>query len=124
MPSANQPLKVLVERELAHFQTYRGDGEVQAAWRALERAHIVSQGAFVLHAQAHTLMLLYAIERRDFRETLGQLFRLALVPVGHAFQRLPVGNTGRSDVSAFKPMPLPDDLAAELRPSTLPPPQS
>ncbi len=32
MPSANQPLKVLVERELARFQTYRGDGEVQAAW--------------------------------------------------------------------------------------------
>ena len=60
-------------------------------------------------------MLRFAIEIRDAREAWGQLFRLALVPVGHALRRLPVGNTGRSNVSAFVPMTLPEDLAAEIQ---------
>lgn len=115
MPDRSNPLRLIVERELANHRASRGNGDVAAAWRALERAHIVSQGALGLHASVHSRMLLYAVEQRDIRETLGQLFRLALVPAGHALQRLPLGNTGRSDVSAFEPMPLPDDLAAELR---------
>ena len=35
---------------------------------------------------------------------------IALVPVGHLVGRLPVGNTGGSNVSAFKPMAIPPDL--------------
>lgn len=49
-------------------------------------------------------------ERRDSREVMGQIFRLILVPVGHALRRLLAGNTGRANVSAFAPMRLPDDL--------------
>ena len=33
-----------------------------------------------------------------------QLLRLALVPLGHALARLPMGNIGRARVSAFAPM--------------------
>ena len=40
----------------------------------------------------------------------GQLMRIALVPVGHLFGRLPVGNTGGANVSAFKPMAIPPEL--------------
>lgn len=36
----------------------------------------------------------------------GQLFRIAFVPLGHTFGRLPTGNIGRSTVSAFQPMSL------------------
>ena len=46
----------------------------------------------------------------DGREIRGQLPRLALVPLGHLFSRLPAGNTGRSNVSAFAPMDVPADL--------------
>jgi hypothetical protein len=40
----------------------------------------------------------------------GQLARLALAPLGALTGRMPWGNNGRSNVSAFKPMPIPDDL--------------
>jgi hypothetical protein len=40
------------------------------------------------------------------------LFRLALVPLGSLTGRVPVGNTGRARISAFKPMPIPSDLEA------------
>lgn len=120
MPDASKSLSMIVERELGHFRIARDSKDVPGAWRALERAHIVSQLAFGLHVRVHSRMLLYAIERRDFGEACGQLFRLALVPIGHAIQRLPAGNTGRSDVSAFTPMPVPDDLAAELQSPSLP----
>ncbi|MBT8427288.1 MAG: DUF3703 domain-containing protein, partial [Erythrobacter sp.] len=32
-------------------------------------------------------------------------------PLGNLTGRLPWGNTGRANVSAFAPMPYPDDLA-------------
>jgi hypothetical protein len=42
---------------------------------------------------------------------MGQLMRLALVPIGHLVQQLPAGNSGRSNISAFKPMSVPPHLA-------------
>lgn len=104
----------LLERELGNFQSAKQRGDIPAAWHALGRAHIISQGAFVPHGKIHVTMLCFAIKQRDPSEIVGQFFRLLLVPLGHALQRLPIGNTGLANVSAFKPMPLPDDLAGEL----------
>lgn len=105
----------LVERELSAFRAAHEIRDLPTAWRALERAHIASQTGFAPHCRVHIAMLWFALQQRDAREVLGQSFRLMLVPVGHAFRRLPVGNTGRSNVSAFVPMPMPEDLAAELK---------
>ena len=46
---------------------------------------------------------------RDWREVLGQLSRIIAAAV---FSRIwvPLGNTGRANVSAMKPMPIPADL--------------
>ncbi len=73
-------------------------------WAWLMAAHIVGQHAFSLHWRNHVAMLRFALATRDYQEAAGQLFRLSLVPVGHVFQRLPVGNVGRATVNAFKPM--------------------
>jgi hypothetical protein len=104
----------LISRELTQFECARNSGDLSAGWHALERAHIVSQAAFLRHAITHIRMLGFAIEQREWGEAVGQAFRLLLVPIGHGLGRLPMGNTGRSNVSAFKGMPLPDDLAAEF----------
>ena len=40
-----------------------------------------------------------------------QVLRLALVPFGHLSGRLPLGNPGRSTVSAFEPLPVRPELA-------------
>nr|WP_262504090.1 DUF3703 domain-containing protein [Sphingosinithalassobacter sp. CS137] len=47
-------------------------------------------------------------------EASGQIARLALAPLGNLTGRLPIGNTGRSDVSAFARLEIPSDLRAVL----------
>ena len=79
-------------------------------WRHLERAHILSQPMAVPHIRTHLDMLSYAVRRRDPRELAGQLFRLVVAGPGSLTGRYPVGNTGGANVSAFRPMPIPDDL--------------
>lgn len=49
-------------------------------------------------------MFKQAQNERDWREASGQLLRLMLVPLGHALNRLPIGNIGRSRFRAFAPM--------------------
>ncbi len=73
-------------------------------------AHIVGQTDIRLHAHSHWLMLGFAFQTREWKEVAGQLFRLMLVPLGHAFGRLPVGNIGRATVSAFRPMALDPEM--------------
>lgn len=84
--------------------------EPALALAQLERAHVLGQRDFMRHWQVHGLMLRAAWDLADGRELRGQLVRLALVPLGHLFKRLPMGNTGRSNVSAFAPMDVPADL--------------
>ena len=83
----------------------------------LERAHVLGQRDFIRHWRdfirhwhVHGLMLRAAWQLADGRELRGQLLRLALVPLGHLFKRLPMGNTGRANVSAFAPMAVPADV--------------
>ena len=96
--------------ELNNYRVARGRGDAAAAWRSLERAHILSQPRLLPHLRVHVEMLTFAVAERDPWEVTGQLARLLLAPLGTITGRIPVGNTGRSNVSAVKPMPLPDDL--------------
>ena len=105
----------LLQREIGAYRAARREGDEAAAWTALERAHIVSQPSLGPHLRVHWLMLGYAVRLRQPREIAGQAIRLALAPLGAITGRIPWGNTGRADVSAFEPMPIPADLAAALR---------
>lgn len=93
------------------YRAARLVGDAQSAWQALERAHIISQPFFRPHLASHGHMFGFAIALGDLREAAGQIVRLALVPLGALTGRLPVGNTGRARISAFRPMPVPPDLA-------------
>jgi hypothetical protein len=89
-------------------------GHLERAWHHLERAHIVAQTLLWPHCQSHWKMLGLAVRQRDRREASGQVARLALAPMSNLTGRLPIGNTGRSDVSAFARMEIPSDLRAVL----------
>lgn len=104
----------LLDREILEYRRLRRSDDRAGAWRSLERAHIVSQRALGPHMRVHTIMLGYAVHLRDYREITGQLTRLALAPLGSLTGRIPFGNTGRSNVSAFEPMPIPEDLRSVL----------
>jgi hypothetical protein len=100
----------LIDGELIAYRLARGESDAAAAWRALERAHIISQPFLTLHIASHMAMLKFATGERDIPEIIGQLACLALAPLGALTGRIPIGNTGRSNVSAFEPMPIPEDL--------------
>lgn len=89
-------------------------GDVPLAWHHLGRAHILAQTRLGAHCVSHCRMLTFAVRLRDWPEAAGQLLRLALAPLGNLTGRLPVGNTGRSTVSAFSAMDIPPDLRAIL----------
>lgn len=104
----------LIEREMAAYHAARLAGDIEGAWTALGRAHIVSQPYLGPHLANHWAMLGFAVDQGDAREAAGQIVRLALAPLGALTGRIPVGNTGRANVSAFRAMPIPDDLASQL----------
>jgi len=99
--------------ELEATRRAEGAGDFQTAFTHLERAHILSQKYALAHAATHLRMLRLGWRTRDVREVLGQLTRTIAALV---FSRIwvPVGNTGRANVSAFAPMPVPEDLAEIL----------
>lgn len=108
-------LRAAYARERDQYRLARLARDWDAAWRHLERAHIVAQPRFFPHLSSHVDMLKFALYRRDIREVLGQFLRITLVPLGALTGRLPTGNIGRARVSAFAPMPVPEDLQPFLR---------
>ena len=107
-------LAALLAKEYRAAEEAERAGRIAMAWHHLERAHILVQTQFWPHLQSHREMLHLALRNRDWREVVGQLLRLAIAPLGNLTGRLPLGNTGRSNVSAFAPMAFPPDLRAIL----------
>ncbi len=85
------------------------------AFAGLERAHIMGQRYFVMHVLTHWWMLKIGIKKSDRKEIMGQAVRMIAVFPGYIFGWVPKGNTGGANVSATKPMPIPDDLQELLR---------
>jgi hypothetical protein len=109
----NLALRHAYDTELRAARAARLTGNVGAAFHHLERAHILSQRHTLQHVHVHWLMLRLAASTGGWREVIGQAMRVVAAAV---FSRIwaPIGNTGRADVSAIKPMPIPDDLRAVL----------
>lgn len=97
------------EREVVRADEALQRDDFEAAFRHLERAHVLAQRNTGRHTFIHWRMMVAGLQGGDLREVLGQLPRIAASVL---FSRLwvPRGNSGRSRVSAFKPMPVPDDL--------------
>lgn len=74
----------------------------------------MGQRYFWGHLITHLWMLRVAYMRQDLREAVGQLTRILAVPLGYVFGWVPVGNTGGSNVSPVKPMPIPQDLQSSF----------
>ena len=103
------------ERELQQAAAAEARGELEAAWRRLERAHILSQAYAGPHLRVHWRMFTFAARKRDWRELAGLVPRLLLAGPGSLLGRAPMGNTGGSNVGIFTPMPISEELQALLR---------
>ncbi|HMV08083.1 MAG TPA: DUF3703 domain-containing protein [Cyclobacteriaceae bacterium] len=86
------------------------------AWRHLERAHILGQPWAVEHTEIHWKMLKFGIAIKDWKEIAGQLPRLVFGGVKSFVGKIPVGNTGGSNVPPLRPMEIPEDIKAMMEP--------
>ncbi len=102
----------LYQSEIQNYHAARELGQSGAARLALGRAHIISQKSPLRHLQTHCLMFSHSLRPIDLKELWAQLVRILLTLPAHLMGRIPVGNTGWSDVPLTKPMPLPKDLEA------------
>lgn len=102
-------LRVAYEAELLAARRATAERDFECAFEHLGRAHILSQRFTWRHIHVHWLMLRLGASVRDWTEVFGQLSRIAAAAM---FSRIwvPAGNTGRANVSALRPMPIPDDL--------------
>jgi hypothetical protein len=110
MSTFQRSIRPHVQRELDAATAAAARGDAADAQRHLERAHVLGQAATREHVRVHVAMGRLAFHRRAWAAAFGQLWRavaaLLLTPIGV----LPVGNTGGSDVSAFRAMPIDRDL--------------
>lgn len=103
-------IRPYVEQELEASQAADRSGQPATAFAHLERAHVLGQASTVEHVRAHVHMLLWALRHRRPREIWGQVMRIVGAATKTVFW-IPVGNTGGANVSPFKRMPVPGDLA-------------
>ena len=99
----------IFEDELSRAHEALAAGSFELCFAHLERAHVLSQHMTVRHTRVHGLMLVAGWRRGDWHEVVGQVPRML---ASLLFSRLwvPKGNSGRARVSAFQPMPVPEDL--------------
>ena len=97
------------EQEVKQADRALRQGDFDTAFNHLERAHVLAQRMTGRHTFIHWRMLVAGLRRGDLREAVGQVPRIVASVL---FSRVwvPRGNSGRSRVSAFKPMPVPADL--------------
>jgi Protein of unknown function (DUF3703) len=106
----NPVRRVAFNNEIARAKEFIARGELEAGFAHLERAHVIGQAFVAPHARSHWLMLKVEFRRRRAAAAFGQGVRIFLGVLGSAVGVVPVGNTGGSDVSMFKRMPIEPEL--------------
>ncbi|MGD9589044.1 MAG: DUF3703 domain-containing protein [Pyrinomonadaceae bacterium] len=104
-----------IESEIERAAEMSKASDNEAAFRHLERAHVLGQASTYHHTRVHWLMLKHGIRIGNRREIAGQLLRIAGAATKTPLGVYRKGNTGGANVSPIKPMPVADDLAEILR---------
>lgn len=84
-------------------------GDAASAFVHLERAHVLAQASTPEHVRVHWAMFCWGLRQHAAGECIGQVWRLAGALL-KTWLWVPPGNTGGTNVSGFKPMPIPPDL--------------
>ena len=99
-----------LQAELDAAASAEARGQFHTAFQHLARAHILGQPATTEHVRVHWRMFRFAVRNRLAAEAFGQAWRMVAAGLFTAVGLVPEGNTGGSAVSAFRRMPVPQDL--------------
>lgn len=95
-----------VRAEIHQAKIAQQTGRFDTEFSHLENAHVLGQESTYWHVKTHGLMLLWALRHSNIKECLGQLLRIIGAATKTAIGLVPQGNTGGSNVSPFKVMPI------------------
>jgi len=109
MSSFGQRIRPFVQSELDAARHARSRHDASGEFACLERAHVLSQADTLLHVRVHAAMLLWGVRQRSAREVLGQSVRVVAAAT-KTIGLVPHGNTGGTNVGAFRRMPIAPDL--------------
>jgi len=79
------------------------------AFYHLENAHILGQEHLWRHTLSHYWMFVFGIKTKNTKETIGQVIRM-IASLVFTLIWVPKGNTGGSDISPIKPIPIRKEL--------------
>jgi len=103
-------LRPYFKEEIKAYHDALKEEKLQQAWRHLERAHVIGQAYPWEHSYAHWKMLLFGIRIKNGKEVLGQLPRLLVGGVKSFVGKVPVGNTGGSNIPPLKRLPIDPEI--------------
>jgi len=95
-----------VEAELELASNAGETGNIELEFEHLENAHVLGQESTYWHVKVHFLMLFWALRNVKLKEIFGQIFRIVGASTKTIFGLVPQGNTGGTNVSPFKVMPI------------------
>ena len=95
---------VIEEINKANIARYAADFDSE--FTHLENAHILGQESTYWHVKVHILMLLWGFRNQQHKEIYGQILRVIGAATKTAIGLVPQGNTGGSNISPFKVLPI------------------
>jgi hypothetical protein len=110
MKSFGKRIRPHVTTEIDRAAAAEREGDFERAFSCLERAHVLGQASTREHVRVHWLMFVWGLKRHDAREVFGQVVRLIGAATKTAVGLVPAGNTGGSNISPVKRLPIPAEL--------------
>lgn len=107
-------IKPFIQTELTLAIQARSIGDKQKEFKHLENAHVLGQESTYFHVYIHFCMFIWSCRNKNKQEFFGQLFRIVGAATKTCFGLVPQGNTGGSNVSPFKVMPINSVLAVKI----------
>ncbi|WP_372750379.1 DUF3703 domain-containing protein [Litorivivens sp.] len=101
-----------VEAELERAREAESHGDAAKAFQHLENAHVLGQESTGWHVKVHWLMFLWGVRQGDSKEIVGQIIRIIGAAALTAIKGVPIGNTGGSNISPVKSLPIKPELEA------------
>ena len=96
--------------ELRSYHTECLKGNLEKAWKHLERAHIIGQKYPYPHTLVHWKMLKFGFKIKSRKEIFGQIPRLIFGGVKSFVGKIPIGNPGGANIPPLKSFPIEKEL--------------
>jgi Protein of unknown function (DUF3703) len=110
MSSFAQRIRPFTQAQIDAARHARALHDASGEFACLERAHVLSQTDTLQHVRVHVAMLLWGLRQRSAHEVFGQAVRIVGAATKTVFGLVPPGNTGGTNVSAFRRMPISPEL--------------